>query len=249
MFHQSIPTEEDVREWVEGYRYSNVGKIVWTFTYGDWTNYPSKFGKLFTEIKTVGKMRDNVYSTTVPLQKALLEKGIAYHDIIAEHLHSMGIKFDMMIRPSIQRNPLDVVDGFMEKHLELRIRHRDGSPVEKLSFAYPEVRDFQLAIMREATERFDLDGVNIAFVRLNLCMGWEKPVVDAIRAQYGDVEPTEEQRRTVSAQFLVQFMRDARQVLDDVGRKKNKRLELSVWVWPWDDGYSPQFHVDYRSMM
>lgn len=35
MFHQNIPTEEDIREWVEGYRYSNVGKIVWAFTYGD----------------------------------------------------------------------------------------------------------------------------------------------------------------------------------------------------------------------
>ena len=33
---------------------------------------------------------------------------------------------------------------------------------------------------------------------------------------------------------MTQFLRDVRKVLDQVGKKKGKRLELSVWVWPWD---------------
>ena len=256
-YYHSIPTEEDLREWVEVYRDSDVGKIVWAVSYGDWVNYPSKFGTLWTEIKTYGKMRDNVYLHWIhPILRGLKAKGIVTQDVIARHLHSMGMKFDIMIRPSIQRNPLESMQGFFEKHPELRIRHADGRPVEKLSFAYPEVRDFTLSIIREASERFDVDGVNICFVRLNLCMGWEKPVLDAFRAKgYNDklhnVGKNDSRLRKIRSEFLLQFMRDARKVLDEVGKKKGKRLELSAWVWPWAGhrGYSPGFDVDYRTMM
>ena len=255
-YYHSIPTEEDLREWVEVYRDSDVGKIVWAVSYGDWVNYPSEFGTLWTEIDTYGQMKDNIYYHWIhPILRGLKAKGIVTQDVVAKHLHSMGMKFDIMIRPSIQRNPLESMQGFFEEHPELRIRHPDGSPVEKLSFAYPEVRDFTLSIIREASERFDVDGVNICFVRLNLCMGWEKPVADAFRAKYGtdpyNVSENDDRMREVRSEFLLQFMRDARKVLDEVGKKKGKRLELSAWVWPWAGhrGYSPLFNVDYRTMM
>ena len=250
---QSVPTEEDLREWVEVYRYSTIARYIMAVSYGDWTNYRSKFGTLLTEIPTYGWMSNDSYARTVPIQKALLEKGIVFQDVIADHLHSMGIKFDIMLRPSIQRSPLEHMDGFFEKHPELRMRHADGSPVEKLSFAFPEVRNFHLSIMREAAERFDIDGVNIAFVRLNQAFGEsEKPLLDAFRAKYGDVPRTDDKMKKVKEGFFIQFMRDARKVLDKVGRKKGKRLELSAWVWPWEGpgpAYSPIFNVDYRTMM
>ena len=249
-YYQSVPTEEDLRDWVEVYRNSSVGKIVWAVSNGDWTNYPSQFGALVTEMKTHGKMRFNPYRHTIAMQKALLDQGISYHDVIADHLHSMGIRFDIMIQPSIRRNPLEIVDGFFEKHPECRIRKQDGlSPINKLSFAYQEVRDFHLSILREAAERFDIDGVTIAFVQLNKCIGWEPPVQDAFRAKYGDVPQTENTMQKVRAEFLTQFMRDARKVLDEVGRKKNKPLELSAWVWPTSSPKGNSSDVDYRMMM
>ena len=73
------------------------------------------------------------------------------------------------------------------------MRHGDGSPVEKLSFAFTEVQNFHLSIMREAAERFDIDGVNMAFVRLNQALGeTEQPLLDAYQAQYGDAHRTDE---------------------------------------------------------
>jgi len=109
---QTVPTEEDLREWVEVYRYSTVARFILSVSYGDWTNYRSKFGTVLTEIPTYGWMSNDFYARTVPLQKAMLEKGIVFQDVIADHLHSMGIKFDIMLRPSIQRNPLEYMDGF-----------------------------------------------------------------------------------------------------------------------------------------
>ena len=259
MFYGNSPTNEDLREMVEGYRDTDVGKIVWAFTYGDKTNYRSRFG-VFEAARPEAAMKDSDYTRSInPPQNALMEKGIVYHDIVAEHLHSMGIKFEAMIRPSLQyESPLDTNrKGFVAEHPEFRIRHADGSPVEKLSWAYPEVRGFTLSLIREIAERFDIDGVNIAFVRLNLCMGWEKPVLDAFRAKGFNDNPknvgeNDSRIRKVRAEFLLQFMRDARKLLDEVGEKKEKRLGLSAWAWADSSGpcaWSPLFHVDYRAMM
>jgi len=133
------------------------------------------------------------------------------------------------------------------------MRHGDGSPVEKLSFAFTEVQNFHLSIMREAAERFDIDGVNMAFVRLNQAFGeTEQPLLDAFQARYGDAPRTDEKMKKVKEGFFIQFMRDARNILDQVGQKKGKRLELSAWVWPWEGGgptYSPIFNIDYRTMI
>lgn len=252
-FLLSVPTEEDLRAWVEVYRYSTIARYMMAVSYGDWTNYRSKFGTLVTEIPTYGWMSNDSYARTIPIQKALLEKGIVFQDVIADHLHSMGIKFDIMLRPSIQRSPLEHMDGFFERHPELRMRHGDGSPIEKLSFAFPEVRNFHLSIMREAAERFDIDGVNMAFVRLNQAFGdSEQPLLDAFQDRYGDDPRTDAKMDKVKEGFFIQFMRDARNILDRIGRKKGKRLELSAWVWPWEGGgptYSPIFNIDYRTMM
>jgi len=257
-FYGNTPTAEDLREMVEEYRDSDVGTIIWAFTYGDKTNYRSEFG-LLEAARPETMMKDTGYSRAInPPQTALLEKGIVYHDVIAKQLHSMGIKFDVMIRPSLQyESPINTDrKGFVAEHREFRIRHASGSPVEKLSWAYPEVRGFTLSLIREIAERFDIDGVNIAFVRLNLCMGWEKPVADAFRAKgYTDklhnVGANDPRIRKIRAEFLLQFMRDTRKLLDEVGGKKGKRLQLSAWVWPENhrSTHSSYFDVDYRAMM
>ena len=257
-FYGNTPTVEDLREMVEPYRDSDVGRIVWAFTYGDRTNYRSKIGVL-EAARDEAMMKDGAYTRSInPPQRALMDKGIVYHDVVAEHLHSMGIKFDAMIRPSLQyESPINNDrKGFVAEHPEFRIRHASGAPVEKLSWAYPEVRGFSLSLIREIAERFDIDGVNICFARLSLCMGWEKPVADAFRAKgYNDklhnVGPNDSRIRKIRSEFLLQFMRDARKLLDEVGRKKGKRLELSAWVCPENNRSTPssRFDVDYRAMM
>ena len=257
-YYGNTPTVEDLREMVEKYRDSDVGKIVWAVNYGDKTNYLSKFGILEAGIEEA-TLKNNDYTRIInPPQRALIDRGVSYHSVVAEHLHSMGIKFDVMIRPSLQyESPINTSrKGFVAEHPELRIRLANGDPVEKLSYAYPETRAFTLSIIREATEMFDADGVSICFVRMNLCMGWEPPVLAAFRAEgYQDkprnVGATDSRIRKIRSEFLMQLMRDARKVLDEVGRKKGKRLELSASVWPHQGhrGWSPRFDVDYRAMM
>ena len=113
---------------------------------------------------------------------------------------------------------------------------RDGTPVEKASYAYPEVRELMLSIIRESMTTFDADGANLCFVRGTEFVLYEQPVLDDFRKTYGEdarkFNFSDSQLMKLRGSYMTQFVRDARRVLDEVGAKKGKRLELSAWVFP-----------------
>ena len=51
-------TKEEILEQVEPYRYSDVGKVIYAFTYGDMTGYPSKVGRFIG----IGRARYSQYA-------------------------------------------------------------------------------------------------------------------------------------------------------------------------------------------
>ena len=239
-FHRDtfdLPTRpEDLLELVAKYEHSDVERVVWAVNYGHKTNYPSEFGELicaegypFNLNSTYGRANDKL--------RSLLDKGAVPEEVVAEHVHKMGLKFDIMIRPAINGgSPIGTLRGFPAEHPEFRICEMDGvTPVEKWSYAFPQVRDFMLSIIREAAQRFDVDGVCIAFVRGPFFMGCEKPVADAFRAKHNqdpyDLPVWDKRLLRVRGEFLTQFMRDARKCLDAVGKEKGRRIDLSAWVW------------------
>ena len=128
--------------------------------------------------------------------------------------------------------------NYVERHPEYRLVARDGSVQSKASYAFPEVRKFMLNILRDATERIDADGVNLCFVRGPHFLEYEQPILTAFSEKYHldarSVKEDDPRLLEVRASFMTEFVRNARDVLDDVGKKKGKHLELSVWVWPSD---------------
>ena len=113
---------------------------------------------------------------------------------------------------------------------------RDGTPIEKASYAYPEVRGLMLSIIRESMTTFDADGANLCFVRGTEFVLYRQPVLDDFRKTYGaDARKfnfSDPRLMKLRGSYITQFVRDARRVLDEVGAKKGKRLELSAWVFP-----------------
>ena len=110
-----------------------------------------------------------------------------------------------------------------------------GRPVEKASYAFPEVRKLMVSIIREAVETFDVDGASLGFVRGPEFMGYEQPVLDDFRKEYGadgrNVGFDDPRMRKIRCRYLTAFVGDVRKTLDEVGKKKGKRLELSAWVF------------------
>jgi len=112
---------------------------------------------------------------------------------------------------------------------------QNGMPIQTASYAFPEVRKHVVSIVREVAEDFDIDGVNLCFIRGPEFMAYEKPVLDDFRKEFNtegrNVAYDDPRMRTIRCRYLNTFVRDVRKTLDEVGKRKGKRLELSVGIF------------------
>jgi hypothetical protein len=234
-------TREHIMELIEPYRYSDVGKIIWSINvYGDQTNYPTKVGTYWAEqraVPIVSAKSDYVAGEKAAYDslRSLAEKNIIPEAVAAEHAHAMGLKFDVMFRMGVTGEipPANGPKSFVLTHPQFRQVMRDGTPIEKASYAFPEVRNLVVSIIREAAETFDIDGVNLCFMRGPEFMAYEKPVLDDFRKKYHEdarkVAFDDPRMRDIHCHYLNKFVRNVRQTLDEVGKKKGgKKLELSA---------------------
>lgn len=225
-------TREQLLELVEPYRHSDVGKVTWAFCYGDSVNYPSKVGAFLGGRGPSPGDRSEIL-------RRFADAGHVPQQLAAEHVHGMGLQFEAMFRLGMfGRVPPRrwLPPGrrlFVEKHPRFRLCMADGTPVEKASYAFPEVRAHMLAIIRESAESFDIDGVSLGFNRGPFFAAYEPPVLDDVRREFGEdarALPLGDPRlASVRARVLNEFVRDVRRMLDEVGAAKGRRLTLSAW--------------------
>ncbi len=105
-----------------------------------------------------------------------------------------------------------------EQRPDLRCADHDGTPIARLSFAYPQVRKYVLDHLRETIE-MGADGLCLVFNRgwpLVLC---EQPIADAYRKRTGNdiakASPDDPQLHAVRADVLTRFVREIRQTAED----------------------------------
>lgn len=141
------------------------------------------------------------------------------HEIGLEVLASLrmiGANYPM------QKNPICRARHFFQ-HQEWVKRDKEGIPTTSWSLAYPEVRQFWLALAGEALER-DIDGIVIYLHRFHPFVLYEEPTVASFKEKYGE-DPRrladDDPRWLVhSAEYLTGFLRDVRRLVDaKPGRK------------------------------
>ena len=162
--------------------------------------------------------------------KRFAELGIIPQQVAAKRAHELGIKFDIMLRLGIHGavegvGPIwSTEDIYTRKFPQYRQRLQDGTVLEKASFAFSAVRQFQLDLIRDAAEQIDCDGVNLCFVRGPHYVAFEEPLRKAFQAKFHEdakrVAPDDPRLGQLRAQFITPFVRGARQVLDEVGARK-----------------------------
>jgi hypothetical protein len=249
-FHRSEYSKpEHVLELIEPFRHSDVGTVLWAANYGDKTNYPSNtrdalyLARPSTPMRFLRGTGPNPYAigekNAVECLRAFARKGLIPQDLIAGHAHSMGLRLCLMFRLGILGHTIPELSGprgFVHRHPQWRQKLRNGTIINKASYAFPEVRQFMLSLIRESVERFDVDGANLCFVRGPHFLWYEQPILDAFRDRYGQdarkIPPTDPRLWRSRAQFMTEFVQEVRKTLDELGRKKRRHLELSVWVWP-----------------
>lgn len=103
------------------------------------------------------------------------------------------------------------VGKFNKEHPEYRIPKPDGTPANYpfLDYKHKEVRDFKLAIIREVAEH-DIDGIELDFC----------------------VYPPFFFDPKADGHYMTDFIRSARQVLNEEGEKRGVYIDLAVRVEP-----------------
>ena len=148
--------------------------------------------------------------------KRLMEAGNDPVAVVVEHGHRAGLEVFVCMRVN------DIHDARLEGGVEdplmspVKRRHPDwllgeeGIRRTAYNFALPQVREYKLALAREAIENYDLDGLDWDFCR--------HPILFP------------KGREAEGAPLLTELLGDIRRALDEKGERVGRRLSLSVRV-------------------
>lgn len=239
-FHDGTYTSaEDLRQEMLRYRETQVAVMEWCVIAGSRANYPSKVTELIGAGMTEFPRRgDKLASETV---HRLVREGVNTLQVVADACHESGIACYASLRMNGDY-PAEMWGGtfsrfanstFWWNHPEFRLRDAKGKTSAKLSYAFSEVREFKLAILREVA-RQDIDGINLDFLRHPDFFGFEEPMAKAFTSRYGieaaSVPAADPRWTPLRYEIMTAFVRDVRHLLDDAARSKGRHLGLSVRV-------------------
>ncbi|MHB0936890.1 MAG: glycoside hydrolase family 10 protein [Armatimonadota bacterium] len=118
-----------------------------------------------------------------------------------------------------------------DAHPEYRCIDIDGTPVARLSIAFPEVRAEFLKLFTEQVE-MGAEGVNNVFVRGVPMVLYEEPVRDRFRELHGEeitgVAADDPRAQAVRAEFMTAFMREQRAALAAAGPERKTSVIATV---------------------
>jgi len=182
--------QEDLLEPLEVIGDDSCMKILlWGSGDGDNCNYPTKVGTpLFPEGLQDPHVRE-VADAAIPTMRRWRETGWDTLRTVREYAQGRGWEFHVYIRMEAFADayPLDteICSDFFHAHPEWWCRDRDGNVVNRLSYAYPEVQDHMLDLIREILS-YDTDGVCLCLIRGIPVMLYEPIMVEGFQARFGE---------------------------------------------------------------
>lgn len=231
---------DDIRKHILSYSDTQVAVFEWCFVAGSRVNFPSSKHKLIGEKSEKYSRRGDKLAADTLLE--MRESGVDTLAIVAEACQEAGIACYASMRMNGDYSAA-AWDGEMAKmfnsdfwrdHPEFHQRSTAGQVLTRLSFAFPESREFKLGLIREAVSR-DIDGINLDFQRHPTFFGHEEPMLEAFRKKYDGINPlkvpsSDPRWDDIKAEFMTTFVRDARSILDEEGIRRGRRIGLSVRV-------------------
>jgi hypothetical protein len=165
-----------------------------------------------------------------------------------EYGHQIGLQIHAWVSINEDDHGWGLTSDFARAHPQCRWVRRDGRPYHsQMSFAFAEVREYKLQIIRELLEGYPLDGIFLDWIRTGdvrdnpqtdsdgvANSGYETPLVEQFKAKFG-VDPHQVANNdprwiAVRAEPQTLFMRECRKLLDGQSRK----IPLAVMVaHPW----------------
>ncbi len=232
LFFGGVNSREALTKMLDRY----AGKRLYSYDWGlgpcSTFTYDTKVGTIFgSNVKKFWRQGDKRAADAV---RKLIAEGNDPLRVIVEHGHRIGLRIHASFRMNANYSmPVaKTFNGeFWWRHQDCRLITKYGQTSSHLSYAYPEVRRFRLAIIKEAAG-YGVDGIHLDFLRHPPFFGLDKPLIEAYRKRYGVDPPKrdaeDERWYQLRAGVMTEFIREVRAALDEVGRKAGKRLELSA---------------------
>ena len=172
-------------------------------------------------------------------------------DTLAEAVtygHSIGIEIHAWISINEDDHGWGLQSRFSKGHPDTVWRKRDGTPYRSQhSFAFPEVMDYKVAIVREILSKYKVDGIFLDWIRTGDVRdnpqtdsdgvadhGYEAPLIQGFRTKFGidphSIPNGDERWVRFRARPHTEFMRKVRHLLDET----RPGIPLTVLVaHPW----------------
>ncbi|NQU10375.1 family 10 glycosylhydrolase [bacterium] len=224
VYGYGVRDADGIRREIEPYRDTDFRRLYWEIGMGDLLFYPGKVGRLPT---CDGVNAFHYASARVHAEcwRAMRDAGTDMLHIAVAAAHQTGLEFHASYRlggfhwppPEDHWNG----PGFYQQHPELRAVTRDGRTAQRISYAFPETRQFVIALLRDVA-RYPVDGIALIFVRRPPFVDYEPLLVDGFRQEH-QLDPralpeTDERWLRYRGGVMTTFLRELRAALQEVAR-------------------------------
>ena len=220
-------SEYDIRASLDWFRDTDQNRINWGCFSGEGCCYPSRVGQQMGREPEVTRCLAEFF-----------KRGVDPLRIASEHAREIGISLYPSFRIGGKRpapaHPTTNEMPFFDSHQHCLCVAPDGRPTPHYSFAYEEVRQYFVDVIREVVEEYDVPGINFIFARSQPFVLYEEKTVREFRERHGvhprelpDDDPRWLEHR---AGYLTAFVKQMRAALDQVGQEKGRRAELVATV-------------------
>ena len=258
--------EEGVKHMLDACKACGWSRVYWRALDGGRSLYKSKLlrpqgrwddGSFWDPQTGEDKALAKRFSGNLPAerQRAIREQlyalDYAHFDSLAAAVnygHKIGLQIHAWVSINEDDHGWGIQSEFSKKHPQYRWVHRAGREYRsQLSFAFPEVRKYKLAILKELLTKYAIDGFFLDWIRTGdvrdnpqtdadgvADSGYEKPLVEKFKAARGkdphDITNGDESWVRMRAEPQTEFMREARKLT----RAQKRKLPVAVMVGhPW----------------
>jgi len=203
--------EADLRAWVDRpLSEIPVDTYAWCIAMPDIVMHDSKVGEV------QGRRFDSPPDRCSEVIAELRRRGTDVMHVVADQAHRHGVEVvaSMRMSDTHHRQPDPDSSGVPQlllDHPEYAIRRQDGIQETALDYSVPEVREHRLAILRELAEGYDVDGLELDFMR------WGKHFA--------------REEAPFKIDVMTDFVGRVREILDEAARRRGRdRLVLGAQV-------------------
>ncbi len=239
--------EEGVRQILDRAKESGWTRVYWRCFDSGKSMYASKLLEPFDQGEPVNYWTDHGYTAIIERMRAIDYGSFDTFGAAVEYGHSIGLEVHAWLSINEDDHGYGWPSRFTRQHPQYRWVRRDGTAYRsQLSFAFPEVRAYKLALLKEILAYHPggvfFDWIRTGDVRDNpqtdpdgvASYGYETPNVTAFRLRYGvdphDVPNGDERWIDLRCEAQTAFMREARRLI----KRHDPQLPVSVMVQhPW----------------